>query len=590
MSSIHNHEAMEMKYLPHRQKGSVLITLIIVMTITAALGAGMVYFTSSSTLSELFSNQEARAYYIAEGGGRYAFLLLKNNSSHFDSYTQASPYNQTFTLSNGEQFVLVVYQDPASANKVVIQSTGIVNSGLWTQARRSITWNIDKTSLASSSPKPVNLSSLPAKDAAGKFSIVNIGGEEALRIDKVQGGGNSQEFYIGLTSGTSASFYNAWMAAGGFLSYDSQVKAAIGIWNEASNDFSFKPPRYSMGLATQYRRSNSANQDRFLSVSIVRTRTSPQDGISNTLIPAGMADNIPMVVLWHRDGNQGGGGDYWLAYQTITTNDYILQNHSCGIMGLLCLWVFGESTWDALKPWSTIYVRLVEAASIKLETTAGAPEVTEGSYITGNGGGSAKIIKKIKDSDNKIVLLLNNITGTFVLPASVSGYSTSASWGYRAKDNYLWAFYGDTAAHGTSNSNPLDNNRLANPRMGTEGALSWVVSGMADWTAEKDNFRLVQWNNNLNSSATGDASIRLMGGTTGNEANAIIRTNLLVTGGIGSYTSNTFPPETAVICLGDSCNSDIDIGSWSGYSRGYFSDYSYLLNSGGSGIPSGVQY
>jgi hypothetical protein len=40
------------------------------------LGAGLFYFTTTATFTELFGNQQARAYYLAEAGGRWAQKLL----------------------------------------------------------------------------------------------------------------------------------------------------------------------------------------------------------------------------------------------------------------------------------------------------------------------------------------------------------------------------------------------------------------------------------------------------------------------------------------------------------------------------------
>ena len=551
-----------MKNIINKEKGSVLITLIIVMTVTAALGAGMVYFTSSSSLSELFSNQEARAYYIAEGGGRYAFSLLKGNSAYFDAYAQGSPYNQTFTLSNGDQFNLIVYQDPTNTAKVIIRSTGIVNAGLWTRSRRLITWNMTKASLSGASPPSnVSLHLLDNARAAGNFDIVNVGGDEALKITGVTSG-NVEEAYVAVPSGESNPFYTAWSAAGGFLSYDSQVKVAIG--GLLGDNFIYRPENYCMGLTTQHREAPSVNQQNFYALSIIRTHDaggSSRDNIPDTMIPSGVADNTPMIVLWVRNGNQGNGADYWLAYQTISTGDYIISNYG---------------SYPSIKPWSTLYLRMIEAASIKL-SIMDAPLISVGAIISGSAG-SAKVIKKIQDSDGAVVLLLNNIQGNFTLPSSVSGYSTDSTWGYRSKDNYIWAFYGDTSAHGTSNATPLDNNRLANPR---NGSLAWADTYMADWNALNDHFRLVQWNPNLlNTSSYGDPQVRLMGKD--KEFNAIIRTNKIVTA--NTYASQSdFPAMLGLVCLGDACDGE------QLESTGYYDDLAYLTGTG-SGNPSGVQY
>lgn len=70
---------------------------------------------------------------------------------------------------------------------------------------------------------------------------------------------------------------------------------------------------------------------------------------------------------------------------------------------------------------------------------------------------------------------------------------------------------------------------------------------MADWTAANDYLTLVQWNATLHTSE--DSSLLIMG--TGNEANAIIRTNKWVTDTTQYTTAVNFPPELGVHALGD---------------------------------------
>jgi len=55
-----------------QNKGNVLIGLIVTMMIFAALGAGMVAMTGTSTSSQVTANTTSKAYYLAESGFRYA--------------------------------------------------------------------------------------------------------------------------------------------------------------------------------------------------------------------------------------------------------------------------------------------------------------------------------------------------------------------------------------------------------------------------------------------------------------------------------------------------------------------------------------
>ena len=68
MLFIHSHEVIDMKNIINKEKGSVLITLIIVMTVTAALGRGWFILILFVTF-ELFSIRK-HVLIIVEGGGR----------------------------------------------------------------------------------------------------------------------------------------------------------------------------------------------------------------------------------------------------------------------------------------------------------------------------------------------------------------------------------------------------------------------------------------------------------------------------------------------------------------------------------------
>ncbi len=134
------------------QRGGLLVGLVVAITAIGALGAGMAYMTSGSTYSQLFTNQENRAYFMAEAGGRYAMLRLQENplptvdEEGNELYPQASG---TFTLSNGDTFQIQTAPNPDNpTTRIRVVSTGTVNSG-WFQARRMITYNINRQALES---------------------------------------------------------------------------------------------------------------------------------------------------------------------------------------------------------------------------------------------------------------------------------------------------------------------------------------------------------------------------------------------------------------------------------------------------------
>lgn len=132
-------------------RGSVLINLIVGMTLVAILGAGMAYMTTTSTYTELFANRQARAYYLAEAGGRYAMKLLADNTGNPNFYpggkSPAPP--TTFTLAGGDQFTMTSYdfiKDGVSdPTRVVVESIGVVQPGAWIEAKRKITYIMSRS-------------------------------------------------------------------------------------------------------------------------------------------------------------------------------------------------------------------------------------------------------------------------------------------------------------------------------------------------------------------------------------------------------------------------------------------------------------
>ncbi len=81
-----------------RQRGSVLIALIVVMVIFAMLGSALVVMFSTSTLHQVRADQGMRAYYLAESGYRYAAGEFLNGGTGEDRDTVLS-------VLNGKEFL-----------------------------------------------------------------------------------------------------------------------------------------------------------------------------------------------------------------------------------------------------------------------------------------------------------------------------------------------------------------------------------------------------------------------------------------------------------------------------------------------------
>jgi prepilin-type N-terminal cleavage/methylation domain-containing protein len=92
------------------QKGNVLVGLVVTMLLFAALGAGMVTMTGTSSTSQVIGNTAVRAYYVAESGFRYAasqYLNTNDGNNRYESRDEKNQIlqtldNRTYTLANDD--------------------------------------------------------------------------------------------------------------------------------------------------------------------------------------------------------------------------------------------------------------------------------------------------------------------------------------------------------------------------------------------------------------------------------------------------------------------------------------------------------
>ncbi|MFH1336536.1 MAG: hypothetical protein ABII96_08460, partial [Candidatus Zixiibacteriota bacterium] len=429
-------------------------------------------------------------------------------------------------------------------------------------------------------PPPVNLDDLVGKTITGSmdFQLAYPDGDKALLVVKQQGGPTDidAEAYVFVPTVTPNPFWQNWSAWGGYSSYDLQVKIATGT---LSGTTLIDPPTtYANGLTFRAINHGGEKQD-FLSVSLVRngmlvppdtTVTPPsvytvwapstyyakdvyvyennskiyfqclEEHTSSKKFSTDIAKWIPlsnanksMIVLWRRDSNHANGDGSYLAYK-------ILDEHS---------YIFDAS--GHIKDWTTLVVRVIEAASVKLQV-GDAPNINKGDIITG-ATGAAMVFRKINDIDGNVVLLLNKISDTFTRPATIAGYNTDGTWGYRSRDNYIWVFYTDPANH-SSNTTPMEPSSPSyNVRLGQlRGDIYWPIYEVPSWTAADDKFSLVNWNSNLNTTLFNNEyptqTIHIMGFGK-KEEGAIIRTDLFTRP--GPYdVSGDFPGEIGVVSLG----------------------------------------
>ena len=421
---------------------------------------------------------------------------------------------------------------------------------------------VDLSELAANNP-------LEHGNSLGQFDVVDLGGDDALDVTSTTGGsgkGNQPrvEAMIG-EDGSSPNnpFYKSWNNTGHFLSYDAQVKIGMGTWS--GGGFTDKPYYFLAGISTRLG-GTTAGAVTSYGVSFMRSRTgtgNSSDGIPDTLVPGGQEDT-PLVVLWDRNGRSTNSGDFWLAYMTLNTSGHVLEEVTEEVCTGHGKWATCEDvTSTYLKDWSTILVRMVEAASIEY---SGSSAIEAGDIVTTAGGASAEVIKKIGVGSNE-VLLLNNVEGSFSAGQSVgngTAFVTIGTW--RDKDNYIWAFYGDTSSHGTANAVAVDTSRGNNQRGGT---FNWLPDRIGNWSSSYDHFTLVQWSGTLNTGV--DSSLRRMG--TGKESNGIIRTGLW----LSPVSTYEYEPEVGLHALGGSASTV------------YFDDFGYYTPDAGAGsvVPVG---
>ena len=283
------------------QKGSILIGLIITMVVMSLLGAGMVYLTSTSTFQEVFANNHARAYYVAESGGRYALSVIRDAYATDKTKLNAINNNQTFTLaSNGGQFQITNFlQDGLDPETITFDSIGTVNSG-FLQARRQLTYRVQTANqsggaTASGPAGPINFTdytptSLPDGSSSG---ISILSGGQGVNLNLAAGGLGKQARVL---------YNTAWHYSG---DYNLQIKATRS--GGGANQ------RWNMGLFFNFQTNGSAVPFGY-GISYFHSWTDKDiDPLIKNIMPSLPTGQpiSPVILLWQ---NVPGTGFDWIAY------------------------------------------------------------------------------------------------------------------------------------------------------------------------------------------------------------------------------------------------------------------------------------
>lgn len=507
------------------ERGALLVSLVIAMTVVGLLGGAVVGLTTSSAYERLIANDSIRAYYLAEAGGDYAKRLIRADPD-------ARPSGSFTLAANSGVFVLSSFDDPLDAARTIVQSTGIHHRG-----RRLISFNVPKQSGAGggtwegSGDIDDDNSSNPDPDDQS-YSVVDLDGDPALRIDSARFEADyfwSPYIYETLRYIDAGEFLTeAWEQSGNFLSYDVQVKMRVDHFGTDESHMigiSFRVADDESGYGLSFAKASDYQY--------VQGTGDAYDGIPGEYIPDEFGPyrywllfwwaNIvgdhdisdPVILLWE-DLGQASNLKSWMAYSRAATHN---------ILDL-----------QAPKEWCTLLLRIKEAPSF---TCADITSIAEGDTITQ--GASVAVVDSEPLFDGAGVggaLILSGVEGTFVPGAATVNATGSVSiTEFRESDNFIRTFIADK--DGTvADANPYNDTRQAFPR-GTWN--EWPANPVSDWTVADDYFTLITWEFVNPSPVTPVTALGPAG-----RPNTVIRTQALTTPASGSLNG----PELALHTFG----------------------------------------
>lgn len=339
------------RMLRAHQKGSILIGLIITMVIMASLGAGMLYVTTTSTFQELFANNNARAYYAAESGGRHALAEIRRAYSQSttalrDSILATIP--GTYTLGNSDSFVISSPLTPTgNPQTITFTSTGTVNSG-FLQAKRLLSYNITPANpnglggTVVGPTGPINFSSYPPTvPSEPKLVIKTLDGGFGVDVNTSSGGASKIPLVL----------YNSFWSYTG--DYDIQLKVAADG----------NPGTWHMGLFFNLKANGTAMPYGY---GLTFYKDWGTTGLNSLAVPSNTG-GLPVVLLWQHtnDGTTNGRYD-WIAYATINDDNAIEKGILTASNGK---WQLGTGTGSTPDFLPTILVKVIRRTTVTSSCT-----------------------------------------------------------------------------------------------------------------------------------------------------------------------------------------------------------------------------
>lgn len=326
-----------------RQKGAILIGLIVTMVVMASLGAGMVSLTTTSTFQELSLNNHMRAYYAAESGSRYAISVIREEYAK-SAINLSAIDNKIFTMSNGDVFQITnLHANGANPETVTFTSTGLVGAG-FLQAKRQLKYAVQPanqagkgggggTSFVDTTFDPTKWSiskqrgDVYSGGPGGSWGDFKIAADGSLQVLTTQSASQAR-FLLGFGS----YFYDIWNNnLPKTLSYDVQVKIKTYDTNNSQWLSNFMT-----GISFRLDASAGANATSF-GASFKRGNGPPFN------LPD--ATN-PYIIFWR---DRGGQNRELIAYKMLTSADGVISSTTAQTAILI--------------DWSTILVRVNEETS-----------------------------------------------------------------------------------------------------------------------------------------------------------------------------------------------------------------------------------
>lgn len=350
----------------------------------------------------------------------------------------------------------------------------------------------------------------------GTFSAQTVDDDgSALKVDSIDASTHSASARF--TGFSNTNLAQAWLDAGGFLSYDVQVKVRntepfyfagmnFRLVNSSDNEeqysygVSFVKPRArgycSVIFGSCYDWEKSPDQNISLIPGIVDTSSgsgilfpggwkSIENDIISLILGHSYEYGLPTIVLWKHTS----AGYQWIAYKILTVADGIVTYDN-------------SDRAYRLVPWSTLMVRISEGYSLTFTNGNTGTSIKEGDIIAAASGGTAKVVMTpILTTGNWSAgtpaagtLVLANIGGNSSFTTggalSVGGTRLATVGTYNdTKRNYIRVYYTRPDLIGFANNIETDNNRLGNAR----NIINWPPDDLTELTKDNDYFTLVQW-------------------------------------------------------------------------------------------------